>query len=340
MSHRFAVSSRGLASLLAALIVAVACSGVSIVGQAPAAKAPTSPAKKAWTPPRTAWGEPDLQGKWSYATITPLERPVTLADRETLSDAEVAELNEDARTNADRRDGGADADLARAYNAHWYDRGKSIGRTSLIVDPPDGRLPPMTAEGRARQTARAAEQAGHEYDSWENRPLPERCITYHGVPPLPTGYNNTYQIFQTPGFVVVLDENIHDVRTIPLDGRPHLGRNLRPWVGDSRGHWEGNTLVVDTTNYSDKIGFRGAAENLHVTERFTRVDADTIRYEFTVDDPTTWTQSWSAEIPMKRMQGPLFEYACTEGNYGLANILRGARVADAKAEAAAKAHSN
>jgi hypothetical protein len=137
-----------------------------------------------------------------------------------------------------------------------------------------------------------------------------------------------------------MTETIHSARIIPLDGRPHLGRNLRPWIGDSRGHWVGNTLVVDTTNYSDKIGFRGAGENLHVTERFTRVDADTIRYEFTVDDPTTWTRSWSAEIPMRRMQGPLFEYACTEGNYGLANILRGARVEDGKAEAGAKANSN
>jgi len=140
--------------------------------------------------------------------------------------------------------------------------------------------------------------------------------------------------------VVVMTETIHSARIIPLDGRPHLGRNLRNWIGDSRGHWEGNTLVVDTTNYSDKIGFRGASENLHVTERFTRVDADTIRYEFTVDDPITWTRSWSAEIPMKRMKGPLFEYACTEGNYGLANILRGARVEDAKAEAAATANPN
>src|SRR5438093_12013564 len=172
---------RGLLSVatLATLGLAAAATHASVAGQS---------ARKPWTPPRTSWGEPDLQGKWSYATITPLERPANQAGRETLSDEEVAALDEDAKTNADRRDGGADADLARAYNAHWYDRGKSIGRTSLIVDPPDGRLPPLTAEGRARQAARAAQQAGHEYDSWENRPLPERCITYHGVPPLPTGY--------------------------------------------------------------------------------------------------------------------------------------------------------
>jgi hypothetical protein len=155
---------------------------------------------------------------------------------------------------------------------------------------------------------------------------------------LPAVYYANLQIIQSPGYVVVMTETIHSARIIPLDGRQHLGRNLRQLVGDSRGHWEGNTLVVDTTNYSDKTAFRGSGENLHVTERFTRVDADTIRYEFTADDPTTWTRSWSGEIPMRRMQGPLYEYACTEGNYGLANILRGARVEDAKADAAAKAN--
>src|SRR5262249_32058714 len=205
---------------------------------------------KPFTAPRTPWGEPDLQGKWSYATITPLERPTDQSGKDRLTAEEVSTLNEASRTSADRRDGTPEADLERAYNAHWYDRGKSIGRTSLIVDPPDGRLPPLTAEGRAREAARVAQQAGHEYDSWENRPLQARCTTKHGVPPLPTGYNNTYQIFQTPGQVVILDENIHDVRTIPLDGRPHLGRNLRQWNGNSIGHWDGATLVVETTNYS------------------------------------------------------------------------------------------
>jgi hypothetical protein len=155
---------------------------------------------------------------------------------------------------------------------------------------------------------------------------------------LPAVYYANLQIIQSAGYVVVMTETIHSARIIPLDGRQHLGRNLRQLLGDSRGHWEGNTLVVDTTNYSDKTAFRGSGENLHVTERFTRVDADTIRYEFTADDPTTWTRSWSGEIPMRRMQGPLYEYACTEGNYGLANILRGARVEEAKAEAAAKAN--
>jgi hypothetical protein len=311
MRHRFLVPS----AILTALIVA-ALFPVSIVGQ-----------KKTWTPPRTAWGEPDLQGKWSYATITPLERPAGQAGKETLTDGEVAALNEDARTSADRRDGGAEADLARAYNAHWYDRGKSVGRTSLIIDPPDGRLP-LTVEGRARQATRAAEQAGREYDSWENRPLPERCITYHGVPPLPTGYNNTYQIFQSPGAVVILDENIHDVPTIPLDGRPHLGPKVRQWNGNSIGHWDGNTLVVETTNYSAAAALRFpvAAESVRATERFTRAAPDRIDYRFTIDDRVTYTRPWTAAIPLIGVPDyTIFEYACHEGNYSIRNVLSGAR---------------
>jgi hypothetical protein len=313
MRHRVLVFL-GISSIL---VVAGVLTAVPVAGQ-----------KKTWTPPRTPWGEPDLQGKWSYATITPLERPAGQAGKETLSDGEVAALNEDARKGADRRDGGADADLARAYNAYWYDRGKSIGRTSLIVDPPDGRLPPLTAEGRKRQAAIVEQQAGHEYDSFENRPLQERCITYHGVPPLPTGYNNTYQIFQTPGAVVILDENIHDVRTIPLDGRPHLGRHLRQWNGNSIGRWDGNMLVVETTNYSAETTFRFpvAPESMRATERFTRVASDRIDYTFTIDDPATYNRPWTAAIPLQGVPDyVIFEYACHEGNYSIRNVLSGAR---------------
>jgi hypothetical protein len=285
-------------------------------------------AQKTYPAPRTPWGEPDLQGKWSYATITPLERPADQRGKDTLTAEEVAALDEAARTSADRRDGPPEADLERAYNAAWYDRGKSIGRTSLIIDPPDGRLPALTEQGQARQAARAAQQAGHEYDSWENRPLTERCITYHGVPPLPTGYNNTYQIFQTPGYVAILDENIHDVRGIPVDGRPHLGRGLRQWDGNSIGHWENNTLVVETTNYHPQATFRfpGAPETLRAVERFTRVAPDLIDYRFTIDDAATYTKPWTAALPMVGVPDyVIFEYACHEGNYSIRNVLSGAR---------------
>ena len=287
--------------------------------------------KKTWTAPHTSWGDPDLQGKWSYATITPLERPNNQTGKETLSAAEVAEVDEDARTSADRRDGSAEADLARAYNAYWYDRGKSIGRTSLIIDPPDGRLPPLTAEGRRRQAENARYLAEHEYDSWMNRPLQERCIIYHGVPPLPSGYNNTYQIFQTPGLVAILDENIHDVRMVPVDGRPHLRRGIRQWNGNSIGRWENNTLVVETTNYGPLPVFRYpvAVETLRTTERFTRVAPDRMDYKFTIDDPTTYTRPWTATLPMTNLPDyVMFEYACHEGNYSIRNVLSGARAQD------------
>ena len=310
--------------ILTVVVAAVVLTCASIAGQ-------SSAARKAYMPPRTAWGEPDLQGKWSYATITPLERPADKSDREQLSATEIKELDEDARTGADRRDGTPEADLARAYNAYWYDRGKSIGRTSLIIDPPDGKLPPLTAEGRRRQAANTERQAGHEYDSYLNRPLQERCIIYHGVPPLPSGYNNTYQIFQTPGSVVILDENIHDVRTIPLDGRPHLRSGIRQWNGNSIGHWDNNTLVVETTNYSPQTTFRFpvTSDTLRAIERFTRVATDRIDYRFTIDDPTTYTRPWTAMLPMTSLPDyGIFEYACHEGNYSIRNVLSGARAQD------------
>lgn len=323
--------------ILTAATAAVVLTSVALVGQSPAPKAAAAAPKKVWTQPRTPWGEPDLQGKWSYATITPLERPNGLASKEVLSQEEVAAANEDARTGADRRDGGAEADLARAYNAYWYDRGKSIGRTSLIIDPPDGRLPPLTVEGKRRQAAIEEQERTHPYDSWEDRPLQERCIIYHGVPPLPTGYNNTYEIFQTPGYVAILDENIHDVRGVPLDGRPHLGQGIRQWNGDSRGHWENNTLVVETTNYLPRtaLKFPSNPETLHAVERFTRVAADRIDYRFTITDPTTYTRPWTASLPLAGLPDyHIFEYACHEGNYSIRNVLSGARAQEASASRA------
>jgi hypothetical protein len=298
-----------------------------------------STAKGTWSAPRTAWGEPDLQGVWSYATVTPLERPGSQAGKDLLSDEEVATIDKEAKTGADRRDGGAEADLARAYNAFWYDRGKSDGRTSLIVDPPDGRLPSLTPEGRRRQAAAAERTRAHEFDAAENRPLQERCITYHGVPPLPSGYNNTYQIFQTPGYVAIVDENIHDVRGIPLDGRPHVDSKIRQWNGNSRGRWEGNTLVVETTNYSSKTVFRfpGAPETLRAVERFTRVAADKIDYRFTITDPTTYTRPWTAALPLAGVPDyVIYEYACHEGNYAIEHGLSGARALEKAAASARK----
>lgn len=278
---------------------------------------------------RTPWGDPDLQGIWSIATITPFERPSALAGKAQLTAEEAAELEKTnlETNNQDRRDGGTDADLARAYNDFWWDRGtKVVGtrQTSLVVDPPDGRVPALTPEGQRRTVARAA----RGYDSWEDRSLWERCIT-RGLPMIPGPYNNNYQILQTPGYVVILHEMIHDARIIPLDGplgqRPHVGRNIRQWFGHSRGKWEGDTLVVDTTNFTDKASFRGSTEGLHLIERFTRVNSDTVKYEFTIDDPTTFSKKWTAAIPMAQTDEQIYEYACHEGNYGMVNLLSGAR---------------
>lgn len=303
----------------------VALAAATVAGQSRTASGQTLP--------RTPWGDPDLQGVWSIATITPLERPTALAGKQVLTEQEAAELEEARRTtgNQDRRDGaGTDADVARAYNDFWWDRGTKVvstRQTSLVVDPPDGRVPPLTPEGQKRATARAR----RGYDSWEDRSLWERCITI-GLPMIPGPYNNNYQILQTPGYVVILHEMIHDARIIPLDGRPHIGRNVRQWFGDSRGRWEGATLVVDTTNFTDKVGFRGSTEGLHLTERFTRTDAGTVRYEFTIDDPATFTKTWTAAIPMAKTDDQIYEYACHEGNYGMVNLLSGARVQEKAAQ--------
>ena len=359
MRHRLLASVGILAALmvvvsLARAPVAAPTSLGSFVGVADAsgegAQSPTARVKttapaapKKWTPPRTAWGEPDLQGIWSYATITPLERPSSQAGKELLNDEEAAAVEEEAQTSADRRGGTPEADLAQAYNALYYDRGKSLGRTSLIVDPPDGRLPALTPEGQKRRAATAERLRAHPADSWEDLPLSVRCIVYHGVPPLPSGYNNTYQIFQTPGYVAILDENIHDVRWIPVDGRPRVGKKIRQWNGNSRGHWEDNTLVVETTNYSPQTTFRtfeAAGETLRAVERFTRVAADKIDFRFTIDDPTTYVKPWTVALPMTNLPDyEIFEYACHEGNYTLAHVLSGARAQEKAALDAAKKES-
>jgi hypothetical protein len=280
----------------------------------------------------------DLQGVWSNATITPLERPADLAGKATFTPEEEAAYEKQvaARSNVDQRPKNAEADVASAYNQFWYDRGtKAVGtrRTSLIVDPPDGRIPPLTPEAQKRVQETRAWMDAHSTDGPESRTLGERCILWYtaGPPMLPGPYNNNFQIVQTRDQVVILNEMIHDVRVIPLDGRPHVGSNIRQWRGDSRGHWDGNTLVVDTSNFSDEYSFRGSDWNLHLTERFTRASPDTLLYEFTVDDPTAFTKPWTAQLTVTRAKGPIYEYACHEGNYAMLDILAGARKAEQNA---------
>ena len=256
--------------------------------------------------PRTPWGVPDLQGIWDNRTITPLERPRDFAGQETLNAAEAAAY--EALTAEQRVD-----------DRYYWDRGtRTVAdrRTALISDPVDGRVPPLTPEGQRRFETGRSQGLG----AADERNPSERCIT-RTVPRLPGLYNNNYQILQIPGYVVIFMEMIHDARIIPLDARPPLPDGIRQWNGDSRGRWDGDTLVIETTHFTGKTNFRGSADNLHLVERLTRVDADTIDYRFTVTDPTTWTRPWTARIPLNRNDGPLYEYACHEGNDGMAGIL-------------------
>ncbi len=300
-------------------------------------------------PLRTPDGQPDLQGIWNFATITPLERPPALEGKEVLSPEEAAafEAAENQRLNRDLVDpeiGGAGYPPVSeggvvAYNEFWYERGNELTkdrRTSLIVDPPDGRIPPLAAEGERRAEARRVYQQEHPADSWTDINPQVRCIFSNnaGPPMVPGAYNNNVQIVQSPGRVAILNEQIHSTRILQLDGRPPLPQNVRQWAGTSQGHWEGETLVVETTNFRPEKIFRGSSANsLRLTERFTRLDEDRLHYEFTVEDPMTWTRPWTAVVPMTRTEDPLFEYACHEGNYGLAGILSGARAQEREAAA-------
>jgi hypothetical protein len=294
-------------------------------------------AKKPGTIPRTPDGKPDLQGTWSTSTLTPLERPAELADKPVLTEQEAKDY--EARLlrdlNRDRRDGTAAADVGRAYNEFWFERGSNVvqsRRTSLIVDPPDGKIPALTPEAQKRQSALDDYRKQHPADGPEDVNLASRCILWGtaGPPMVPANYNNNYQIVQTKGYVSILVEMIHDLRIIPTDGRPHLPPNVRQWMGDPRGRWEGDTLVVETTNFTNQTNFRGAGENMRLIERFTRTDADTIIYEFTVNDPESFTKPWTVQIPMKKTTETLFEYACHEGNFAMEGILRGARAGEKK----------
>jgi hypothetical protein len=296
---------------------------------------------KTWTPPHTPDGVPDIQGIFTNSNVTPLERPKDLGSKEffTKEEADAYAKKELSRVEPAKPEPGTYADVHYSMAQFGLEKNQSkvaaAIRTSLIVGP-EGRVPPMLPEAQKRQAARQALNKGHEFDGPENRGLSERCILWgaEGPPMLPIGYNSNLQIVQGPGYVAIMQEMIHDVRIIPTDGRPHVASNVRELMGDSRGHWEGNTLVVDTTNFTDRTAFRGSSENLHVVEKFTRTDADTVLYQFTVDDPSTWAQPWSAEVPMTKIDGPIFEYACHEGNYGMANNLTGARAEEKKLAAA------
>ncbi len=323
-----------------------AVAGVSLVPAA-AGQSPVSPSAKTnsaghWSPARTPSGQPDLQGIWSNATITPLERPKEFADKAFFTPQEAVEYEKRVlrESNRDQRSKNAEADVNGAYNDFWFDRGSKVVptlRTSLVIDPADGRVPALTMEAQKAAAARA-EVARRVPEGPEDLALPVRCLLWPtaGPPMLPTGYNNYYRIMQTPGSVTILVEMIHDVRIIPLDGHPHLPPAIRQWMGDPRGHWEGDTLVVDTTNFTNKTHFRGADENLHLVERFTRTGPDTIQYRFSVDDPTAFTKSWTGEAPLTRAEGPIYEYACHEANYAMSNILRGSRAQEKASTKAAE----
>jgi hypothetical protein len=286
------------------------------------------------TPPRTAGGRPDLQGIWSNAAVTPLERPAELAGKEFFTEAEAAAFAKTTveRANRDRRGATPEQDVEASYNEVWMDRGTNTFsnlRTSIIVDPANGRVPALTPEAREAAAALAAIQHRRP-EGPEDLELWTRCILGRtsGPPLMPGAYNNNYQFVQTRDTLAIDSEMIHEVRMIPLDGRQHISSAIRQWLGDSVGHWEGDTLVVDTTNFTDKTHFRGSDQNLHVIERFTLTSANTMRYRFTIDDPTAFARMWSGEIILSRAKGPLYEYACHETNYSLVDILAGARSED------------
>jgi hypothetical protein len=334
-------------------------SGLAIATAIATLTAITVQGQAKYSPPRTADGRPDLQGNWTNNSVTPLERPKAWAGKLVLNDAELAELR---RLTTEVTEDGGDAQFGDSiienalagiknptstdsgtgnYNQFWLvERTVEDRRTSLLTDPADGRLPPLTEAARARQEAAAAQRGrGRRLDNPEDRGLGERCVNF-GVPKMGAGYNSYYQIVQTPGHVVFMSEMAHDARIIPVDSRPHVNKNVRLWNGDPRGRWEGDTFVVESTNFSTKSEFRGSRENLHLVERFTRVGPDTLSYEITVTDSSVWTKPWTAMIPLKRTDDLIYEYACHEGNYrSMEGSLKGTRTLEQEAAAAGKTTS-
>ena len=339
--------SRRVVAMLLAGLVPMLLAPLLVAGQA----------GDTWMPPRTAWGHPDLQGVWNFSSDTPLNRPAEFEGRAFLTDEEVAQRREATARRRVDRDNRPPATQAGPsglegaggnYNRFWTDHPRTSRQTSLVVDPPDGRIPPLTPEAERwhaelettrRGVPMDAPTPGGFVEDLGPRGLFTRCILgFNSGPPMtPCCYNENVQIFQTPEHVVLLNEMVHSARIIPLDGRPHVARGIRQWLGDSRGRWEGNTLVVTTTNFTDSVfdfgRMRPRGTGLTLVERFMRAAADTVIYEFTINDPTWYTVPWTAQLPMAWSEEPLYEYACHEGNYDLTNILAGAR---AKEQASAE----
>jgi hypothetical protein len=337
-------------SLLMTAAVLLASSGVVSLNGQTTAKPGGAAAKSNYTAPKTGDGQPDLQGVWDFRTVTPLERPAEFKDKPFLTEQEAAEYekkqvaandadaNRDKTATARRQVNGTEetGDVRLAYNNFWWDRGtKAVGTlaTSLIYDPPDGKIPALTPAGRDRAEALRIQS---ERSAWgpEDRSTGERCILgFNAGPPMnPGGYNMNVQVFQNKDYVVLLNEMVHNARVVPLDNRPRT--NLRQWSGESRGHWDGNTLVVETVGFYDRTSLVNSSPSTKVVERFTRVAPDVLMYDYTVSDPTTWTKPYSAQVPMSKNPLPIYEYACHEGNYGMFGLLSGARAVDNKVDAA------
>ena len=332
MSYRW---RRLLAVPVVALVIPVLAT-TSVAGQSTT----NDTARQATTPP-TPWGDPDLQGIWHSSGATPMERPDEHLGRDTLSAEEVAEIRQETsarndqllRADAQRTAAGGNVG---AYNNFWMERGARTNRTSMLVDPPDGRFPPLTSAGQLATTSRPRGD-----DTWEDRHIWERCVTRGGMPNamFPRSYNNNMQVFQAPGYVVMLLEQVHELRVVPLDGRPAPPQNIGQWNGLSRGHWDGDTLVVETTNLDHRVSalqpwsrfssHSGSGEGMTLVERFTRVGADTLEYEIEVNDPQMYTRPWTVAYPFSQLNDWMYEYACHEGNAGMEGILSGGRAEDA-----------
>ena len=336
MTERMRTAACGLVTMAVAVALVLVLAPLTAAGQTTDAS----------TTPRTSWDAPDLRGLWDFRTLTPLQRPAQMKGKEFLSDEEAATFEAqilEARNKDRREDLPAFLDIEYAYNDFWWDYGSNITddrRTALIVDPPNGRIPPLTPA--AREKIRAPRQRpitervilGGSAHGPEDLGLSERCMLgfSSGPPIVPSEYNNILQVFQTPDYVVIFTEMVHEARIVPLDGRPHISGDIHQWLGDSRGHWEGDTLVIETNRFTDKSSFSGAlvgkgasGHSFRLVERLRRIDEATLLYEFTVEDPEWWTAPWTAAVPWKKTEGPIFEYACHEGNRGMENLLKAAR---------------